>query len=286
MCEPVSIGATMTAIGSSIASGAAAAGAAVGTAAAATAGAIGTGAAAIGSGIASGASALGGLVGIGGAGAGAGAGAATSAGTGLAALNTAAASTWGSGLAAAGLEPVGASAGLAASSGSSFLANLGTIGSLASAGSAGYSGYEGKQQADYAAGEAKNNAKITRMQQGQEETRGQVERQNIRLNAAQVEGAGKAAFGAAGVQLGSGSTLSWAMDTAERAAYDIGVSQENTANRMWGLDVERQNYLEQSKMFRRRGSNEMIGGVLNSFGTFASNRFPSTWNRGYGYGGY
>lgn len=300
MCEPVSMTATMAAIGSSLASATAATGSAIaatagaiGSAAAATGSAIASGAAAVGSSIASGASALGGMVGIGGAGAGtAGTGLATGATlaeiptavSGLTALETAGAATFGSGLTSAGLPIFGGlSSGLASGVTATGL-SAGQMATLAlTAGSSLYEGYKGKQEADYQSAVASNNAKVARYNQAAVEEAGRAERQQIRLDAAQVEGMGTAQWGASGVQLGSGAPLSWAMDTAERAAYDIAVSQDNTNMQMWGYRAEEQDYRQQSKLYRRKGMMDFGTGILDAAGTTAMSftDWPDYW----GYGG-
>jgi hypothetical protein len=159
------------------------------------------------------------------------------------------------------LAPAAAAVGGAAAAGTAAAlttAQMVAIGLTAAAGLVGaYSQYQtGKAEAKIAA----ENAKY-KMRQAQDATdRGVAEQDRIRLQLRRILGAQRARFGAAGVDLMTGSPLDVAADSAREAELDMLTARNNAAREAFGFQQE-------ARTERMRGRQARRAGRLGAFGT-------------------
>lgn len=138
-----------------------------------------------------------------------------------------------------------------------------------SVGTAIYSGYQANQQAKYQAEIDENNAKMAQYQADNAKRLGEVEKDDIRLRLAQLQGEGEVGYAAGNVQLGSGSPLSWEMDIAEQAAQDLELSEYNTQVKAQDFLNQSSNYSAQADLTRSAGRNAFTTTALQAAGTVA-----------------
>jgi hypothetical protein len=147
------------------------------------------------------------------------------------------------------------------------LSALGTAGSVLGAMQ---QGQAAQAQADYQAAVYEREANISEMKARDAEYRGRMERQDIALQAAKMVGAGRAGWGASGVQLGSGSPLDWEVDLDERARADDRMSHYNTEQEKWGYRNNAIGMREQAGLSRLSGANSATAGRINAMGSLLS----------------
>lgn len=125
---------------------------------------------------------------------------------------------------------------------------------------------EGEYQQDL----AKYNATMAGYQADAAGRRGEMEIDAIRREVAQVTGAGRAAYGAGNIILGSGSPLSWEQGVAASGARDIETSRYNTAMEQWGYRNQASGYLAEGSnamaSARRRGYASLLAGTSSLIG--------------------
>lgn len=129
-------------------------------------------------------------------------------------------------------------------------------------------GEAAKASADYNAKIQRNNSIAAGYQAADAERRGEIQRDQIRLREAAVEGAGKAGWGASGVALGAGgSPETWMVDSAQKSSYDLAMSRHNTDMEVWGYKNQASNYLAQAKLDDYQGQTALTSSYINAAGT-------------------
>lgn len=171
---------------------------------------------------------------------------------------------------------------------------------LISAAVSGYSSYqqgvqkreEMNYQADlmnYQAKVDENNAQGARYQAENAQRLGEIELEELKQRQAQYQAQGEVSFANAGVELGSGSPLTWSMDVAEAGARDIEMSKYNTAMEVYGLKEQERSFVNQAMLdrsqganYRRTGRNAYRSSVLEAAGTVAGGALSaySGWSAG------
>ena len=140
-----------------------------------------------------------------------------------------------------------------------------TIAMAVSATSSLFQGFAAKQQADYQAQVAKNNAEISERKARNAERRGQQERDHLRLDNAQRVAEGRTGFASGNVLLDAGSADSWEQDLQRSLEIDEATSRENAAQEYQGHMDQAQNFRAEASAASSSGTAALIGGGL-SFG--------------------
>lgn len=147
-----------------------------------------------------------------------------------------------------------------------------------------YSTYaQGKAQSqayENQAAAADQNAKISAKQAEITAQNGAREEQQVRNRANAVIGAQKTAFGSSGVDSGSGSALDLLTDTRDQSESDALQTRKNSANQVWGYQVEQTNYKNQTNAARSAAKNSSTMGKIGAFTTLLNGY--SSWNSKYG----
>ena len=116
---------------------------------------------------------------------------------------------------------------------------------VAAAGLSAYSAYEQakaqKQEGNYNAQVARNNATIDMQQRSSSLQQGDVEAQQAQMHQAQVLGAQRASLAANGVDLTQGSAQDLLTTTKFLGAQDVNTIQSNAARTAWGYSVQNMN---------------------------------------------
>lgn len=94
---------------------------------------------------------------------------------------------------------------------------------------------------------SKNNAQIASWQMDDARQRGEREEQNLRMKTAMLKGTQQASMAARGLDLGVGSALNILTDTDFMGERDALLIRDNTAKDVWGLGVQRTNYLRDAE---------------------------------------
>lgn len=93
---------------------------------------------------------------------------------------------------------------------------------------------------------ARNNAALAAQQMQYEREAAFLKARAIGREAAKVRGAGKAAYAAGNVQVGSGSALSWERSVSALATEDLAALGRQTEMKIAALQTQRQDYLTQA----------------------------------------
>lgn len=132
------------------------------------------------------------------------------------------------------------------------------IGAAAAAGTSAYTAVStadaNKQQANYQALVAENNAKIAQQQRADALNRGEIEAQNAMREQAKLIGQQRASLAANGVDVTQGSAVDILASTKFLGAQDVATIQSNAAREAWGYTVESGNYQAQSTLDKWRSS--------------------------------
>lgn len=104
-----------------------------------------------------------------------------------------------------------------------------------------------KEGYEYQSKVSKNNAQIAGWQMDDARQRGEREEQNLRLKTAALKGTQAANMAAHGVDLGVGSALNILTDTDFMGERDALLIRDNAAKEVWGLNVQRTNYLRDAE---------------------------------------
>lgn len=147
--------------------------------------------------------------------------------------------------------------GIIASIGSTVLGAVGTI-QQASAASA---------QANYQAKVAANNATIANNMAKDTRDRGTIAEQQQRQQTKQLMGRQRAAMGANGVELGSGSALDVIGDTAQIGELDALTVRGNYEREALGYQNQAQNFKNDAAFARARASAAAAAGPMAAAGT-------------------
>ena len=111
------------------------------------------------------------------------------------------------------------------------------------------------------------NAKIAAKQAEQAALAGAREEREMRQRGAAAMGTQRAAFSANGLDIGSGSPLDVLNDTQYLNELDALTIRQNTANDVWGHQVQSVNYINQAKANRAAARNSRRAGNLGAFGS-------------------
>jgi hypothetical protein len=133
-----------------------------------------------------------------------------------------------------------------------------------------YGGYRAKQEGDYNAAVARNNATLEQQQAADALARGRTEevkhgREVARLRAMQI-----AAFAANGLDTSFGSAADIVVDGALIGAEDAFNMRENTQREARGYLISAQNLQEEARQSKRAGRDALIGSVVDATGTVLS----------------
>ncbi len=131
-------------------------------------------------------------------------------------------------------------------------------------------GQQAQAQSEFQSKIDYNNAVAAKYQAENAARLGEIEVEELRLAQARGRAQGETAYAASGVQLGSGSPLSWSMDYAEQGARDIEMSRYNTAANVYGFDRQAQNLRLQGQLTKQAGKNAAQSSLLSTAGTVAS----------------
>lgn len=131
--------------------------------------------------------------------------------------------------------------------------------------------YGQMQQADAADKAAKYNAEVADMQAKDAINRGNIEAEKQRLKAQQVAGAQRAAMGASGAQVDSGSFSNILLDTATTGEKDAQTIRTNAMRQAWGLESQAEIDLYQGKQAKSAGY-MAAGGTLLTGASSTANR--------------
>ncbi len=86
--------------------------------------------------------------------------------------------------------------------------------------------------------------------------RGRESERRSRINTRQTIGAQRAALGAQGIEIDSGSGADIQADTEAQGALDIMTIRNNAANEAWGYDVQATGYRSKAQLARMAGRNK------------------------------
>jgi hypothetical protein len=112
-------------------------------------------------------------------------------------------------------------------------------------------------QANYMAAVARNNQQIMEQNAKLAEQRGAIAAQQNQQKTAQVIGAQRAALGAQGADVNSGSPLDIQTDTARAGAYDTAAIKSNAAWEAYGYRLQGAGQGQQSGLYQTVGANAM-----------------------------
>lgn len=159
------------------------------------------------------------------------------------------------------MAEAGAYAGMAASAAGSTSGML----ALGSAAMSGYQSYQTanaqRQAASYQSQVDANNAKIATEQRSATIQQGQAQAEQSQLQEAQVLGEQKAALGANGVNMGSGSAVDLMATTKFLNAQDVNAIQSNAARTAWGYGVDASNSVAASGLASWQAKNNNPAGI-------------------------
>jgi hypothetical protein len=139
------------------------------------------------------------------------------------------------------------------------------------------------QQGKAEAGMMKQNARLADQQAKDATALGAIQEERVRQNARQAAGAQRAALGANGLDVGTGTALQLQTDTAGMGEKDAYLARANALREAWGFKVEASNYRNQANITRKGANAQAFGTVLgsgaNAFGSYRSwtnNSKPTT----------
>ena len=134
---------------------------------------------------------------------------------------------------------------------------LKTLGGLAEATAA-------RQQAEYQASVAENNANLMIQQAQDARERGKQQKTELQKRMAKLRGTGQTQYAAGNVRLGSGSPLDWEIDISEAEAIDINTIDTNTAREIWGFENQAANFKNKASALRSSGKAAFKRGVIKT----------------------
>lgn len=102
---------------------------------------------------------------------------------------------------------------------------------------------------------------------GDAQLRGDIAAQQAVRQGSTVIGSQKAAAGASGVDITSGSPAQMIGDTAGKSALDVATVKSNAAREAWGYEVEQGNYQLQAQQASSAGGWALLGGGLSAAGS-------------------
>ncbi len=152
------------------------------------------------------------------------------------------------------------------------LATAAAVTGVAGAGVSAFGAYESGQakaaSANYQAQVAKNNAMIARQNAVWEAQSGVAKESAQGMKTAASAGAAKAAQGASGIDVNTGSAANVRQAIAKLGAVDIGTQRSNTAKAVYGYEVAATSDTAQSQLLEAEGKQAGIAGDISALGTF------------------
>lgn len=120
----------------------------------------------------------------------------------------------------------------------------------------------------------KQNARLADQQARDARAMGAIQEERVRRQVRQAAGAQRAALGANGVDIGSGTALDLQADTAGQGEQDAYLTRANALREAWGFKVQANNYRNQAMLTRKAGKMAAAGTLLGSgaqaFGTYST----------------
>lgn len=145
--------------------------------------------------------------------------------------------------------------------------------------------------AQYQAAVARNNQRVAEWQARDAEDRGRVAEQNQRFKTSGVIGAQRAAAGASGVEVNTGSAADLTADTAALGELDALTIRSNAGREAWGHRVNADNYAANAEMLdvqakeaKRAGTFGAITSILGGVSSVAD-KWLTFSQKGVGAGG-
>jgi hypothetical protein len=143
---------------------------------------------------------------------------------------------------------------------------------LAGASLSAYGAHEGGQAqaaaANYQAQVAANNAQIARWNAQMSAASGAAKEAAIGMKTANTAGTAKAAQGASGIDVNTGSAANVRQAIAKLGATDIGTQRSNTAKEVYGYEIAATSETAQSQLLEMEASQAKQAGDISALGTF------------------
>lgn len=132
---------------------------------------------------------------------------------------------------------------------------------------------------NYQAQVAQNNQTIANQYANYETQKGQVLEQQKRIETGEREGAIRAAVGASGLRIDSGSPLRLQEDTARLGELDAQTIRANANAAAYGYKVQGMNFAAQASLDETAASNASRFGALGAFSSIigGASQFGSQW---------
>lgn len=147
---------------------------------------------------------------------------------------------------------------------------VGVAGTLMGAAGAIQSGNAAKAAGDYNAQVAENNKIVAERQAADALARGQIAEDEQRRKTMAIKGAQRAALGASGVALDSGSPLDILGDTAAFGELDALTIRSNAEREAYGYRVQGMNFEAEAGLARAQGKAAQTAGYVGAGGTLLS----------------
>lgn len=155
------------------------------------------------------------------------------------------------------------------------------ISAAVSAAGAAASGMAQAHAAQYQASVAAQNAKIAEQNKRLALAAGTQQEEKQAMQDQARMGRMRAAFGASGVEVGSGSHAEAQAGQAEMSIIDQLVIQADTAKAARGMDIQKFSAMSQSGLYNAEAENAMIGGALGAGASLLSS--GAKGNKEYGW---
>lgn len=122
------------------------------------------------------------------------------------------------------------------------------------------------QAGTYEFEQAKKNRALAEASAADAMLRGEQEASRYRTRGTQVIGEQRAAAGASGIDVSTGSISEMAADTRMFSELDAQTARNNAAREAWGYQVQADEYAEQARMAIRRRNFGLAGNILGGAG--------------------
>lgn len=132
-----------------------------------------------------------------------------------------------------------------------------------------------KQRAQFQTQQLEFNMKIADIQAKDAIDQGEQDAKALKRKAEQLRGSQRAAIGASGIEVNSGSALSVQSDTEDMADLDANTIRLNAARRAWGFKAEGANLFSQNVLNKASAENQarstLLTGGISALGQGAMN---------------
>lgn len=159
-------------------------------------------------------------------------------------------------------------------------AALAVAGSATSAYGAYQQGKAARAAANYEASVSEQNAVRAEQRIAGARFQGGYQVDQIRTNAAENVGAGRAGYAAGNVDLSVGTPRFWELDAAKSTATDVAMTKYNTEQEVKGLQTEAWNARSQAALTRYSGKNAYRAGLISAGSSLLSgaSQVAGTWS--------